>query len=67
MPRTRDPIDPIVLDDRGLSVAQLQAKHGAQHPVFTQVLWEDAIARRRTLDDYWGWVEYHVCLNNENE
>ena len=56
MSRNRAPIDPVALEDRGMSVAQLQAKHGSQHPIFTEALWQDAIARRRTIDDYWGWV-----------
>ena len=67
MSRNRDPIDPVVLGDRGMSAAQLQAKHGGQHPVFTEPMWQDAVARRRTIDDYWGWVEYQIALSNESE
>lgn len=67
MSRNRDPIDPLVFDDRGMSVAQLRAKHGEQHPVFSEAMWQDAITRRRTIDDYWGWVEYHISLSNEKE
>lgn len=69
MPRNRAPVDPVVLLDRGLDVHQLHAKYGAaetdEHPVFGQHRWKEALAQRRTLDDYWGWVEYQIALGNE--
>ena len=71
MPRHREPVDPAVLVDRGLNLRQLHAKYGGaeagEHPVFGQQQWKEALAQKRTLDDYWGWVEYQIALGNETE
>ncbi len=52
-------------EDSGLDAAQLRAKyenaHG-EHPTITREMWARALAERRTLDHYWGWVDYRVSL-----
>ncbi|CAN5287907.1 hypothetical protein BH10PSE18_BH10PSE18_46870 [soil metagenome] len=52
-------------EDGGLDAAQLRTKyeptHG-EHPTITREMWARALAERRTLDHYWGWVDYRVSL-----
>ncbi len=51
--------------DGGLDAAQLRTKYEAEHgehPTITRQMWARALAERRTLDHYWGWVDYRVSL-----
>lgn len=52
-------------DDGGLDAAQLRVKYEArhgEHPTLTREMWARALAERRTLDHYWGWVDYRISL-----
>lgn len=59
-----EPVE-VLQEDSKLDAAQLQAKYEmtrGEHPTITREMWARALAERRTLDHYWGWVDYRISL-----
>jgi len=63
--------------DFGLTMSALEAKHGAEHPTYTQEDWRSEVACGDTRLGYWEWVLHNVeshyyddcdlCGENEND
>jgi len=75
-PHVRDGVDDlqvitdILADDEPLSPEALREKYALpvnQHPVFTRPHWQDAVRRRETVDDYWGWVSYEIEARSQDQ
>jgi diguanylate cyclase (GGDEF)-like protein len=57
-------------DDEPLSPEALREKYALpvnQHPVFTRPHWQEAVRRRETVDDYWGWVSYKIEARSQDQ
>lgn len=46
--------------DRGLSIIQLQAKYGSEHPRHTRAVWTNAALCGETDLAYWKWVALRI-------
>lgn len=74
-PHVRDGVDDlqvftnIRVDDEPLTPEALREKYALpanQHPGFTRSQWQEAVQRRETVDDYWGWVSYKIEARSQD-